>query len=445
VPFDTNAANEESRKNFNLAVTPNDNDTIFALKTLFAYHDQIVHRTGTQESLDKYERFVESLERDPKQKDMGFRARCSWLGRSSHFALSLPEEAQRLAHFNKTFEDTKKHIAVNADNPLLKYHVSTLLTGAFSWATVIESSSKTGMKKGTLVVPVLEYFNTVYQSLDDDFMRQDRVGRIWTEYYEREMEKYHILAANDQLVAFREAVEKFKTSQEKELSENLIQRLKGFEAITEEMNSRKEAAQWLYQTMCPVFADANVPAIKDHVPVIDATLNLLTLEGKEFELEAILLDGKKINLKDYRGKVVFLVYWHDKDELRVVPFLIGLSHNVAFQEKGLEIIAFGVDENVDRLKESVEDLNPRWQNASRVLSIRQNLTDSQEKYNINRFPTFVLIDRDGKVIRAMVGNDTRGLVPVGSVCQLGAEILSGNGRKQVESPKNQWRRMIKSV
>ncbi|MCL2710967.1 MAG: DUF2961 domain-containing protein [Planctomycetaceae bacterium] len=33
----------------------------------------------------------------------------------------------------------------------------------------------------------------------------------------------------------------------------------------------------------------------------------------------------------------------------------------------------------------------------------------------------------------------------GSVCQLGAEILSGNGRKQVESPKNQWRRMIKSV
>jgi len=34
---------------------------------------------------------------------------------------------------------------------------------------------------------------------------------------------------------------------------------------------------------------------------------------------------------------------------------------------------------------------------------------------------------------------------IGSVCQLGAEILSGNGRKQVESPKNQWRRMIKSV
>jgi hypothetical protein len=414
----TNAEDEKNRKemalagviSFGLAAKPEDNDTTFALKMLFDTYTWFLNqesfagdknRESAKELLGKFEKFVESLEKNPNRKDFGMRARCSWFARNAGFAYSLPDDQQRLAHFNKASGDIKKYITANAANPLMKYNVSYLFSSLKSSAESIEAQQGTSIKKGTLVLPVLEYYDAIYW--DEEFAKQNGIGRNWAEQYEREKVKYRVLMADNQLAVFREEVGKLKESLEKELGANPIQKVGEFEAFTEEMTNRNESARVLYQTIRPVFAAASVPAVKEYASTIDATLNLLALEGKEFEFEAVLVDGKKINLKDYRGKVVFLTYWRAGGELDALPFLVGLSHNKVYQEKGLVIIAFSVDGKVDSLKESFKTWNLQCMNASEVLSKEQNLTDSREKYSINSFPTRIIIDKDGKVVRGSVG------------------------------------------
>ena len=404
----TNLENEETRKNFIFNPISEDNDTLFALKTLILSYDMLSHQDGTQELLNKYERFIEILERDPNRKDLGVHARLLWYNANSSFACSLPDDHQRLTYFNKTFDNLKKYLATNTDNPILKYRVTDIFTTQINCAEAIESLSGTSVKKGTLVIPVLEYFDAIYSFWDGDFAKQDRIGRNWPERYEREMTKYRVLAADEPLVVFRELVEEFKKLLESELNENSVQKIKEFHAITEDMASRNEAAQLLYKTVLPIFENANIPAIKDYALTIDTTLNQLALEGQEFEFEAVLLDGTKIDLNDYRGRVVLLNYWRTDNPLtNGLPFLVGLNSNKIYQDKGFEIITFSVDEDVNQTKLFFNEYKLQWPNASEVLSKELNLADSREKYKIKSFPTMILIDKSGKVVRS--DTDSRNL------------------------------------
>ena len=408
----TNGENEKIWKNFNFAVKPEDNDTMFALKAQIASFTRLSFQIRTQESLDKYEKLVESLEQNPKRTDFGIYTRLDWIRENYYFSYSLPDDQQRLMFFNKTFDDMKKYLAANADNPLLKYHITSLFHTQICCAETIESLPGTSIKKGTLVVPALEYYDAIYRSWDEDFAKQDSHGRDWSAYYEREMAKYRILAADNPMMAFREAVEKFMGSLEKRLDESSIQNVREFEAIAEEMGNRNEAEQLLYKAIYPIFTAAHVPAIKDYAVVIDTRLHWLLLEGKELEFEAISLNGTKINLKDYRGKIVLLYYCNDETYFTGVPFLAGAYHNKTFQDKGFDIIMFCTDVDVDRLKNDVKEHKLAWTVASEVLSKQQHLADSRNKYNINSFPTFVLIDREGKVVRGVASDKIREMVTV---------------------------------
>ena len=75
-----------------------------------------------------------------------------------------------------------------------------------------------------------------------------------------------------------------------------------------------------------------------------------------------------------------------------------------YHDKGFEIIAFSVDEDLDALKAMIEKEELPWLNASEVLSKEKNMADSRTQYNIIAYPTSILIGKDGKVIRA----DARG-------------------------------------
>ena len=427
---DANAESEEARKNLNnLTVTQQDNDTVFALKTLIASYHFWVAENSTPELFDKFEKFIESLELNPQQKDYGTLARCLWFAVNSNFACTLSDEQQRLSHFIRTFDDMKKYIVANADNPQLKYHISALFSSLESSAKLIESMPKASVKKGTLVIPILDFFNACSRTWDADTETHNLIRKNWQEYYEREMEKYRILSADEPLQAFREAIKDLKSSLEKELSENSLQRINDFEAISEEMDSRSVAAQLLYQEIRHVFVDTSDPAIKEYASVIDSKLNLLTLEGKEFEFEALLLDGTKIDVKDYRRKVVLLYYWYADSPvlLRDFSFLMGLSHNTFL--KDIVIITFCVDRDVNQTKKLVNDWKIPCLNASEILSQEVNLQNSRNKYNINSLPTFVLIDRDGKVVRAITTrNISRGMIRAEET------VLSHEMRKLLEIP-----------
>ena len=91
-----------------------------------------------------------------------------------------------------------------------------------------------------------------------------------------------------------------------------------------------------------------------------------------------------------------------------------------YRDRGFEIIGFSADENVDHLGKFIEKEKLPWLNASEALSRRQNLADSRKKYEINAYPTPILIGKDGKVIRA----DARGMILAKELEQLFAKTTS---------------------
>ena len=390
----TNADDDAARKYFIFGERPEDNDTTFAIKVQIISYYQL--RDKTTESLDRFERFVESLERDPKRKDLGVHARVYWFNANNYFALFAAD----VSHFNKTFDQLKTYLAANTDNPLLKYYVTFLFSIHKQCAEGIESSPKTSVKKGTLVVPMFEYYDTIYRSWDEDFAKQDGYGQNWANYYEGEMVKYRILAADDPMAAFREAVKKLKKSLEQELDKDSIQKVWALSAITEDLEQRTETQRLLYQTIRPIFAASSDSEVNDYAIGFDVILHQLALDGEELEFEAVLLDGTKIDLKDYRGKVVLLDYWATWCGPCIGEFPILKQIYKGWHDKGFEIIALSVDEDLDALKAMIKKEELPWLNTSEKLSKEQNLPDSREKYKINSYPTSILIGKDGKVVRA---------------------------------------------
>jgi thiol-disulfide isomerase/thioredoxin len=142
--------------------------------------------------------------------------------------------------------------------------------------------------------------------------------------------------------------------------------------------------------------------IRDLADGHDIELNHLALEGVDFELEGVKVEGKKINLKDYRGKVVILDYW----ATWCGPCIGDMPQLKRFYEGGwvkdgkVVLIGVSVDEDLDALKQFIEKEKLPWSNVSTKLSKEQNLPDSVAKYKIDAYPTTILIDQTGKVVRA---------------------------------------------
>ena len=403
----TNVDNEADRKNFIYSATSENNDTMFAIKTQIRAHSML--STGlagnkSPDSLDRFERFVESLERDPKRKDLGVRARSSWFNTNFYFARSLPDHRQQLMHFNKAFDQLKQYHAANRTDPLIKFFFDSQFFVQRQCAEGIESWG-TSVKKGTLIVPMFEYYDSLYKTLDEDFVEQStHFWANWPDYYEREMTTFRILAADDPMATFREAVDKKKAELENNLDEDSRMSLWPLSGTAEFMEQRVEALRYLYTTMQPVFAASQEDFAKEAIVVFDIELDGLALVGEELELEAVLLDGTKIDLKDFRGKVVLVDYWATWCGPCIGEFPTMKLVYDTYHKLGFEIIALSVDEDLDVWKAMIEKEELPWLNASEKLSLAQNLPNSREKYKIIAYPTPILIDRDGKVIHT----DARG-------------------------------------
>ena len=373
-------------------------DTDFALREkMGAFHDLKSYDSTWEQ---QYAAFVEELEQNPARKDVAFMAKARWFNLSFNSSLFSGFDVYRinpnLQKYLDTFEKLKDFVNQNENHPYLKHHIDDLYSTQIQCAELQEGGSDGKIKKGTLVKPALEYYRGLLIKYDDAYDAQG-----WVRNIDRELEKYEILTADDPLAAFQAKVGELKVSLEAELNDELLEKVFGYYQVAEELECRKDVLLLLLTTVRPIFAASEDEKIRDYVFGFDISLKHLALEGVEFEFEAILMDGTKIDIKDYRGKVVILDYWATwcGPCLGEMPTMKTFYKNW-HEDRSVEVIGFSVDEDLDAWKQYVENENLAWPNASEVLSKEKNLPDSRERYQINAYPTTILIDQNGKVVRA---------------------------------------------
>ena len=352
--------------------------------------------------------FIEELKKNPAHKCLLKFAESNWFGfhfNAAVFPKGIPGTDEKSLVFEDTFrayqenfENLKRFCTENEDDPYLKFGISYWKTTQIQAAETLEYRGK--LKKGMLVKPALEFYRSLYEKHSDAPQAEGYLRRI-----NNDLVKYEILAADDPFAALKVKVAEMKQSLETELNEDSWQKVSAFQQIAEEMEQRNEALRLVLKTARPIFEASKEEKIRDFALGFNVQLKCLALEDiKEFELEGVLLDGTKINLKDYRGKVVLLNYW----ATWCGPCLGEIPQLKRFHElEGgwiktgkVELIGISVDEDLDALKNLIAKEKIQWRNVSEKLSLEQKLPDSRKKYGIDAFPTVILIDQTGKVIRA---------------------------------------------
>ncbi|MFN7732408.1 MAG: redoxin domain-containing protein [Pirellula sp.] len=118
--------------------------------------------------------------------------------------------------------------------------------------------------------------------------------------------------------------------------------------------------------------------------------------GQNVEITGVTLDGRRVSLQDYRGKVVlidFCATWCGNC-IREMPNIF--ANYAKYNQAGFEVIAISLDDDLDDLRGFLTKENPPWQ----VVADRhpQNPESMSAKFGIRAIPTLLLIGPDGKVI-----------------------------------------------
>jgi len=187
-----------------------DADYFFALKSKISGFSGL---SRDNEWLQKFDEYAKSFEGDPAKKDVALMARASWLSSSFYNAWLQTDPDQAVERFQSRGRLLKEFIAAYADLPYSKYNVDNVFFIQRQCAGLIEDSPKSKIKKGTLMIPVLEFQRSWYAVAD-------LPDKGWVEHHNRELVKYRILASDDPMAAFRKAVDEKKAELEKNLDKD---------------------------------------------------------------------------------------------------------------------------------------------------------------------------------------------------------------------------------
>ncbi|MHB8207875.1 TlpA family protein disulfide reductase [Mucilaginibacter sp.] len=160
----------------------------------------------------------------------------------------------------------------------------------------------------------------------------------------------------------------------------------------------KDSLQHIYNNLKPEFKNSSYgQRIATYLKVGD-----ILKEGDSYtDFEAMDKDGKKHRLSDIKGKYVLLDFsaTYCGPCVSSITDLKNISRN--YSDK-VEIITFSADGGKGTWIEGLKRDNPTW------LSLwdgKGNYGETMLKYGINGYPTFVVIDPQGKIISKVMGYD----------------------------------------
>ncbi len=120
------------------------------------------------------------------------------------------------------------------------------------------------------------------------------------------------------------------------------------------------------------------------------------VEQKLPDFEFITLDGKKVRLSDYRGKVVLLNFWATwcppcKEEMPIFE-----REYRRCKDKGFEILAVNMDTSANALENFLKENRYSF-------TILRSSEELERELKLMGFPTSYLINGDGRLERIRLG------------------------------------------
>src|SRR5262249_53992426 len=112
---------------------------------------------------------------------------------------------------------------------------------------------------------------------------------------------------------------------------------------------------------------------------------------------ALEVGGKAMHLSDFRGKVVLLDFWASwcAPCVEETPSLIALQRSIS--ERGGLVLGVSMDDDPAAYQKFLQDKGvnfPTFLDASKSIPSR---------YGTSMFPEAYLIDRDGRIVRKVIG------------------------------------------
>ncbi len=127
-----------------------------------------------------------------------------------------------------------------------------------------------------------------------------------------------------------------------------------------------------------------------------ATLAKLDIVGKPLELSFTAVDGKKVDIKDYKGKVVLVDFWATWCGPCIAELPNVLKTYEKFRAKGFEIIGVSLDQRKEPLEAFIAEKKMDWPQHCDGKGWENEVS---RKFGIDSIPATFLVDKEGKVAR----------------------------------------------
>lgn len=150
----------------------------------------------------------------------------------------------------------------------------------------------------------------------------------------------------------------------------------------------KEIPDSLFQWQPPQgWTEWKLPADQDYWPKVGS-------QASEFEMESV--DGDRIRLSDYRGKVIWLNFWR----LGCPPCVAELPYlqqmYTDYKSDGLVILGVNVSDDRKQLKKLLDTIGVSYPNVLDTTAAAKKVYDSD--YGVGAIPLNCVIGRDGVIV-----------------------------------------------
>jgi len=130
-------------------------------------------------------------------------------------------------------------------------------------------------------------------------------------------------------------------------------------------------------------------------------LKQMDIKGKPIEIAFTAVDGREVDLKKMRGKVVVLDFWGTW----CMPCVMSMPHLKEVYEKyhsqGLELVGIDFDNDKEKLLSFLEEKEIKW---PQHFDGKGQQNDFGVEFGIDRWPTVWVLDKEGK-LRDMNGRE----------------------------------------